>query len=217
MANSGLQLLGYALGMCGWIAIIAATALPQWKTSAYAGEVIITAVSIYEGLFMSCASQSTGQIQCKVFDSLLALPPRVQIARALMICSIVVGLFALGVSAVGMKCTRMGADNKVRKNRIAIIGGVVFLVAGLLCLTATSYYAADIAREFYSPNTPVQARYEFGQALFVGWAGACLVLMGGAFLCCSCNSKSSGKTSRPRGPPRRGPPSSTGSAQKEYV
>ncbi|XP_032816437.1 claudin-19 [Petromyzon marinus] len=217
MANSGLQMLGYALGMCGWIAIIAATGLPQWRTSAYAGEVIITAVSIYEGLFMSCASQSTGQIQCKIFDSLLALPTRVQITRALMICSIVVGLFALGVSAVGMKCTRMGSDNKTRKNRFAILGGVVFLVAGLLCLSGTSYYAAEIAREFYSPLTPVQARYEFGQALFVGWVGACLVLMGGAFLCCSCSSKPSGKKSRPRGPPRHGPPRSKGSGRTDYV
>ncbi|XP_077700578.1 claudin-19 isoform X2 [Canis aureus] len=73
MANSGLQLLGYFLALGGWVGIIASTALPQWKQSSYAGDAIITAVGLYEGLWMSCASQSTGQVQCKLYDSLLAL------------------------------------------------------------------------------------------------------------------------------------------------
>ena len=76
MANSGLQLLGYFLAMGGWVGIIASTALPQWKQSSYAGDAIITAVGLYEGLWMSCASQSTGQVQCKLYDSLLALDGR---------------------------------------------------------------------------------------------------------------------------------------------
>lgn len=73
MANSGLQLLGYFLALGGWIGIISTTALPQWKQSSYAGDAIITAVGLYEGLWMSCASQSTGQVQCKIFDSMLSL------------------------------------------------------------------------------------------------------------------------------------------------
>lgn len=78
MANSGLQLLGYFLALGGWVGIIASTALPQWKQSSYAGDAIITAVGLYEGLWMSCASQSTGQVQCKLYDSLLALEGRPQ-------------------------------------------------------------------------------------------------------------------------------------------
>lgn len=78
MANSGLQLLGYFLALGGWVGIIASTALPQWKQSSYAGDAIITAVGLYEGLWMSCASQSTGQVQCKLYDSLLALDGRLR-------------------------------------------------------------------------------------------------------------------------------------------
>lgn len=73
MANAGLQLLGFILASLGWIGSIVSTALPQWKIYSYAGDNIVTAQAIYEGLWMSCASQSTGQIQCKVFDSLLNL------------------------------------------------------------------------------------------------------------------------------------------------
>lgn len=33
---------------------------------------------------------------------------------------------------------------------------------------------------------PTPCRYEFGPALFVGWASAGLAMLGGSFLCCSC-------------------------------
>lgn len=73
MANSGLQILGFSLALLGVIGLIVGTILPQWKMSAYVGDNIITAVAMYEGLWMSCAFQSTGQIQCKVYDSILQL------------------------------------------------------------------------------------------------------------------------------------------------
>lgn len=36
--------------------------------------------------------------------------------------------------------------------------------------------------------TPILSlyRYEFGPAIFIGWAGSALVLLGGALLSCSC-------------------------------
>lgn len=73
MASGGLQLLGFVLASIGWIGIIISAALPQWKMSSYAGDNIVTAQAIYEGLWMSCVMQSTGQMQCKVYDSLLKL------------------------------------------------------------------------------------------------------------------------------------------------
>lgn len=73
MANGGVQLLGFSLGILGLFGIIASTAMVEWKASSYAGDNIITAQAMYEGLWKSCVSQSTGQIQCKVYDSLLQL------------------------------------------------------------------------------------------------------------------------------------------------
>ena len=74
MANSALELLGLMLALGGWGAVVAATALWQWQTSTYAGDNIVTAVSTYMGLWGSCVSTSTGQLQCKAYDSLLSLP-----------------------------------------------------------------------------------------------------------------------------------------------
>ncbi|XP_022363958.1 claudin-1 isoform X2 [Enhydra lutris kenyoni] len=131
MANAGLQLLGFILAFLGWIGSIISTALPQWKIYSYAGDNIVTAQAIYEGLWMSCVSQSTGQIQCKVFDSLLNLNSTLQATRALMVIGILLGLIAIFVATIGMKCMKCLEDDEVQKMRMAVIGGVIFLIAGM--------------------------------------------------------------------------------------
>ncbi|XP_072497367.1 claudin-7 [Notamacropus eugenii] len=186
MANSGLQLLGFALAALGLVGLIACTAIPQWQMSSYAGDNIITAQAMYKGLWMECVSQSTGVISCKMYDSVLALSAPLQATRALMVVSIVLGFLAMMVAATGMKCTRCGGDDKVKKARIAMSGGIVFIVAGLAALIACSWYGHQIISDFYNPLVPMNTKYEFGSAIFIGWAGSALVILGGALLSCSC-------------------------------
>uniref|UniRef100_UPI00398EBD92 claudin-1-like n=1 Tax=Pristiophorus japonicus TaxID=55135 RepID=UPI00398EBD92 len=213
MANSGFQLLGFALGFIGWIGIIASTSLPQWRTSSYAGDNIVTAQSIYEGLWMSCVSQSTGQVQCKIYDSMLKLNSTLQATRALMIIGILLGTLAILIAATGMKCTTCFGDDKAKKGKVATVGGVMFIISGLAALIATAWYGNRIVQEFYDPFTPVNTRFEFGQALFIGWAATALSILGGAFLCCSY-PKGSESSYPGRGYPRS---QSAPSAAKNYV
>ncbi|KAK2828727.1 hypothetical protein Q5P01_019761 [Channa striata] len=208
MAHSGMQMLGFSLALLGVIGLIAGTILPQWKMSAFVGSNIITAVSMYEGLWMSCAFQSTGQIQCKVYDSILQLNSALQASRALMVVSIIVTVAGLGVACMGMKCTNCGGDDKARKSRIAMTGGIIVVVGSLCSIIACSWYAHDIIQAFYNPFTPVNAKYEFGAAIFIAWAGAFLTVIGGIMLSASCPR---GK-SKPKYPISRPP-----SASKEYV
>lgn len=74
MANAGIQLLGFTLAFLGFIGSIISTIMVEWKASSYAGDNIITAQAMYEGLWKTCVYQSTGQMQCKQYDSLLQLP-----------------------------------------------------------------------------------------------------------------------------------------------
>ncbi|XP_051851826.1 claudin-7 [Antechinus flavipes] len=211
MANSGLQLLGFTMAALGWVGLIACTAIPQWQISSYAGDNIITAQAVYKGLWMECISQSTGLISCKMYDSVLALPASMQATRALMVVSLVLGFLAMMVAAMGMKCTRCGGDDKVKKARIAMTGGIVFIVAGLAALIACSWYGHQIVTDFYNPLVPMNTKFEFGSAIFIGWAGSALVFLGGALLSCSCPG-SEGKAGYR--PPRSYPKPSSA---KEYV
>ncbi|KAM3868671.1 claudin-7-A-like [Diretmus argenteus] len=207
MANSGLQILGFALSLIGLIGLIIGTILPQWKMSAYVGDNIITAVAMYQGLWMSCAFQSTGQIQCKAYDSILQLDSSLQATRALMIVGIIVTVVGLGVATMGMKCTNCGGDDKSRKSRIAMTGGILLLIGSLAAIIACSWFAHNIIQAFYNPFTPVNTKYEFGSAIFIAWAGAFLDVVGGGMLSASCPRTKS----TPKYPISR-PPSS-----KEYV
>lgn len=180
MAHSGLQLLGLVVALVGWGALVVAVALPQWQTSSFAGDTIITAVVTYQGLWMSCASQSTGQVQCKSYDSVLSLPAYLQATRALMVAAAVLGALAVALAVPGMECTKCGEDEPRRKAQIAGAGGTFFLLAGLLALIACSWYGHRIVTNFYDSSIPVNAKYEFGVAIFVGWAGSVLALLGGA-------------------------------------
>lgn len=47
-----------------------------------------------------------------------------------MVVSLVLGFLAMFVATMGMKCTRCGGDDKVKKARIAMTGGIIFIVAG---------------------------------------------------------------------------------------
>ncbi|KAL7386641.1 hypothetical protein ABVT39_011365 [Epinephelus coioides] len=211
MASAGIQLLGFTLAFLGFIGSIASTAMVEWKASSYAGDNIITAQALYEGLWKSCASQSTGQIQCKHYDSLLQLPGIVLGTRGLMLSAIMLCLIAILVATVGMKCTTCLAEQPQQKDKVALAGGVIFIIAALLALVGTSWYGHRIAKDFYDPFTPTNSRYEFGSALYVGWGSACLILIGGGFLCANCSGKSSSKA--PRYPPSR----SAGQPGKDYV
>ncbi|KAJ8357335.1 hypothetical protein SKAU_G00201290 [Synaphobranchus kaupii] len=193
MANSGVQLLGFSLAFLGFIGLIASTAMPEWKASSYAGDNIVTAQAMYEGLWMSCVSQSTGQVQCKVYDSLLQLPTEVQATRALMITAILLSFVSVLVAMVGMQCTTCLQHDKQQKDKAALAGGVLFIIAGVAALVATSWYGNRIAVHFYNPFTPTNSRYEFGKALFVGWGAAAFSILGGGFLCCNCMGASSGQ------------------------
>uniref|UniRef100_A0AC11BZF7 Claudin 7 n=1 Tax=Ovis aries TaxID=9940 RepID=A0AC11BZF7_SHEEP len=215
MANSGLQLLGFSMALVGWVGLVACTAIPQWQMSSYAGDNIITAQAMYKGLWMDCVTQSTGMMSCKMYDSVLSLPAALQATRALMVVSLVLGFLATFVATMGMKCTNCGGDDKVKKARIAMTGGIIFILAGEPQVQGgdkdSVNHPEGIVSDFYNPLVPMNVKYEFGPAIFIGWAGSALIILGGALLSCSCpGSESKAGYRAPRSYPK---PNSA----KEYV
>ncbi|XP_051903462.1 claudin-15b isoform X2 [Hippocampus zosterae] len=198
-----LEILALSLGFLGWIMVSVSLQDQYWKESSNDGSVITTS-TIYENLWMSCASDSTGIYNCRDFPSLLALPGYIQASRALMIAAIVFGTFGLVGTLVGMQCSKIGGENYVLKGRIAAIGGVFFLLQGMCTMIAVSWYAANITQEFFDQFYP-GTKYEIGEGLYIGWSSAVLALCGGGCLVCSCSCKESGeKVPYPYQPSSRG-------------
>ncbi|XP_061575856.1 claudin-4-like [Cololabis saira] len=207
MVSAGMQILGIALSIIGWIGVIVACAIPQWRVTAFIGQNIVTAQTTWEGIWMTCVVQSTGQMQCKVYDSMLALSQDLQAARALTIVAILVGLMAMLLAVAGGKCTNC-VEDEASKAKVCIAGGVMFIIAGVLCLVPVCWTAHSVVRDFYNPMLVSSQKDELGAALFIGWGASALLILGGGLLCANCPPKDnfSAKYSAPRS-----------SAPKDYV
>ncbi|XP_025049734.1 claudin-9 [Alligator sinensis] len=183
MASAGLELLAMSLAILGWLGAIIACTLPMWKVTAFIGNNIVVAQIIWEGLWMNCIVQSTGQMQCKVYDSMLALPQDLQAARALMVVSVLLAVAALLIGIMGAQCTNC-VEDEVYKARVIIVAGALFVTSGLLCLIPACWSANSIIQDFYNPLVADALKRELGAALYLGWAAAALLILGGALLCC---------------------------------
>ncbi|XP_026768096.1 claudin-15 isoform X1 [Pangasianodon hypophthalmus] len=188
MVNAAVEVMAFLLGFAGWA--MSGIVIPYrfWKISTIEGNVI-TASIVYENLWMSCATDSTGVHNCREFPSMLGLAGFVQACRALMIASIVLGTFGLIFTLVGMQCSKIGGENYIVKGRIAILGGVFFILQGLSTMIAVSWYAFNITQEFFDPLYP-GTKFEIGEGLYIGWCSATLALIGGCCLLCVCGNDS---------------------------
>ncbi|XP_053504727.1 claudin-4-like [Ictalurus furcatus] len=183
--SMGMEIGGIALGLIGWIIAIVTCALPMWKVTAFIGANIVTAQVIWEGIWMTCVVQSTGQMQCKVYDSMLALPQDLQAARAMCIISIILGVLAVMISIMGAKCTNC-IEDEASKAKVMIVSGICFIISGLLTLIPVSWTSNTIVQDFYNPILTSAQRRELGASLYIGFGAAALLIIGGALLCCTC-------------------------------
>uniref|UniRef100_A0A3Q3IBB5 Uncharacterized protein n=1 Tax=Monopterus albus TaxID=43700 RepID=A0A3Q3IBB5_MONAL len=184
MASMEMQLLASGLCLLGWIGIIISCLLPMWKVTAFVGSTIVTAQTVWEGIWMACVAQSTNEIQCKPYESLLILGAEVQAARALMVLAITTGIAGLLLVFVGGKCTRFLDEQGGIKSKLALAAGAVFIATGLLCLIPTSWTAGAVVKNFYSTTIESQRR-EIGACLYIGWGASIMLILGGGLLICT--------------------------------
>ncbi|XP_070761459.1 claudin-4-like [Enoplosus armatus] len=188
MASMGMQMVGCVLALFGWIGVLIVCAAPMWRVTAFIGSNIVTSQTMWEGIWMSCVVQSTGQLQCKVYDSMLALSTDLQGARALVVVSIITGIAGLLIAFAGGKCTNFIAEERA-KAKASVAAGVVLIISGFLCLIPVSWTASIIIRNFYNPVLVEAQKRELGASLYIGWGAGALLVLGGGLLCANCPPK----------------------------
>ncbi|XP_054431872.1 claudin-17 [Pteronotus mesoamericanus] len=191
MVLHALQIAGLVLGFVGMAGTLGTTLLPQWRVSAFIGSNIVVFERIWEGLWMNCVRQAKATLQCKLHGSLLALPPVLEAARALMCVAVALSLAALLVGVGGMKCVQCAGSSGRTKACLLGTAGVLFLLTGLLVLIPVSWTAHIVIRDFHNPAVHVAQKRELGAALFLGWASAAVLFLAGGLLCgvCCCHRK----------------------------
>ncbi|XP_021405830.1 claudin-8 [Lonchura striata] len=199
MACCMLQITGLIFGGVGMVGTLAATAMPQWRVSAYVDGNIVVFETIWEGLWMDCISQLGIRLQCKLYDSVLALPPLLEAFRALMCLAAGLAVVAFLTAIAGVKYTRRGTHGPRAVSIFILAAGAAFLLTGTLVLIPVSWTGGSIIRDFYDPEVPVPLKRELGAALYVGWGSAALLLAAGAMYChCWCRAGTAARHSHPR-------------------
>ncbi|NXX57584.1 CLD22 protein, partial [Scopus umbretta] len=183
-----MQLSGMLFSLVGWVLSCLTTYLPQWKNL----NLELNELEIWTmGLWQACVVQEEGGMQCKDFDSFLALPPELRISRILMVFSNGSGLLGLLLSGFGLDCLKIGERQQEQKKRLLLFGGMLFWISGITAIVPVSWVAHSTVQEFWDANIPdIVPRWDFGEALFVGWlAGFCLILGGSLLNCTICSTE----------------------------
>ncbi|XP_070264134.1 putative claudin-24 [Myotis yumanensis] len=182
-----MQFVGLVLSVLGWVLSMITTYLPHWKNL----NLELNEMENWTlGLWQACVVRDEVGRQCKDFDSFLALPVELRVSRILMFLSHGLGLLGLLVSGSGLDCLRVGERQRERKKRLLILGGVLFWTAGVGVLVPVSWVAHVTVQEFWDETLPeVVPRWEFGEALFLGWFAGFSLLLGGCLVtwaaCCT--------------------------------
>ncbi|KAM5311739.1 putative claudin-24 [Glossophaga mutica] len=175
-----MQFVGLLLSLLGWVLSIITTYLPHWKNL----NLDLNEMENWTiGLWQACVIQEEVGRQCKDFDSFLALPAELRISRVLMFLSNGLGFLGLLVSGFGLDCLKIGESQQKLKKWLLILGGILLWTAGLTALVPVSWVAHVTVQEFWDETIPeIVPRWEFGEALFLGWLAGFSLLLGGCLL-----------------------------------
>ncbi|XP_066504510.1 claudin-22 [Hoplias malabaricus] len=181
-----LELLGVFFSLTAWVCSLTTTLMSCWLT--LSTELLPT--ESYElGLWGTCVVQELGVLECRPYDSLLGLPPDIRLARVLMLATLATGLMGLTLAIPGIYVVNScrGTETIKAKRTLKMLGGILCLGAGVLGLVPVSYVAHLTVLRFFDESVPdVVPRWEFGDALFWGWAASFLHLAAGSLLVTSC-------------------------------
>ncbi|XP_008307054.1 claudin f [Cynoglossus semilaevis] len=185
MGRIGKEIAAQIISFIGLVGVSVTCGIPMWRVTTYIGANIVTGQVVWDGLWMNCVMQSTGQMQCKLNESLMRLTPDLQAARALVIISLVCGGIGFIVSFIGAKCTS-SLKKDSSKAIVVIIGGCLIIVAGILVLIPVCWSATITITDFMSALTLQTQKREIGASIYIGWASAGILLVGGIILTTSC-------------------------------
>ncbi|KAG7260480.1 hypothetical protein CRUP_026390 [Coryphaenoides rupestris] len=203
MAAMLLQLIGFMLSALGLFLISAATVMDMWSLQDRSGTVV-TNFYTYAGLWASCVGTSYGTTQCRPYFTILGLPALLQAVRALMIVGIILGAIGCMTAIFALKCLKMGSMEDNVKATMTLAAGIMNLLAGVCGVAGVSAFANLIVQSFRfniltegnfslaggggmgGMSGGLRPQYTFGPALFVGWIGSAILVVGGVLMCLAC-------------------------------
>ncbi|EMP32951.1 Claudin-23 [Chelonia mydas] len=177
MRTPSVMIVGLVLGPCCLLLNLVSTLTPCWRQVSRIPNKPVDLI-YQQGIWDLCEeTQSTHQRQCGLPDELgyFSMQP-VQVAKGLMVSSLIVTVVGLVVAALGVRCWQ-----EEPHYLLAGLSGLLLFASGLMSLIPVSWYNHDLS------TLPVttDSTLEVGYSLVLGYLGSCLELIGGFSLALS--------------------------------
>lgn len=185
MGRIAKEVSGQTLCFIGLVGACLTCGLPMWRTTYFIGANIVTGQIVWDGLWMNCVMQATGQMQCKVESSIMSLTSDLQAARALTVIAIVISFVGVLLTFVGGRCSSC-LKNESSMSKVVILGGILCIVAGVICLIPVCWSSVFTITDFNNPLVTATQKREIGSCIYIGWGTSVILLLGGIILCTAC-------------------------------
>lgn len=198
MGGQGRLIGGLALCLVGVLGVCVSCGLPMWRETSFVGANVVTAQSVWDGLWLHCVVQSTGQMQCKRHKTLITLTFDIQAGRALTLISIIAGFLGFIVTLLGGGAVNCSGDppdpqenrsSSATKKKACLLGGALCILAGILCLISVTWSAAATISLYNDPLVISALKREVGSSIYIGWVSSVLLLLSGALICFVCGEE----------------------------
>ncbi|XP_013884716.1 claudin-4 [Austrofundulus limnaeus] len=199
MGKIAKEVSGQIISFVGLCLASVTCGVPMWRVTTYIGANIVTGQVIWDGLWMRCVMQATGQMQCTMANNVMSMSQDLQASRALVIICLIVGLIGFLVTFIGAKCTSCLKTEWGSANAV-ICGGVLIILAAILVLIPVCWSAAITISDYGSSSLTETQKRELGASIYIGWAAAAVLLIGGIILTTSCPPRQKFYPNYPVGP-----------------
>ncbi|XP_030633877.1 claudin-4-like [Chanos chanos] len=170
-----IELAGFGIGCTGWLCSILTRFLPMWNITGPTDNVTTVSVPMYwGGIWLSLEEHNN--LHCSFYQSMMSLSGSFRSWQALLTAAICVGLSPVVLYVVGLV-------KFPQRVQVKAASGAAFLVSGLLLLVVSAWTTHSTAE---SLNSALSLKREWGIALYFGWVGTALLMVGGGVLCINC-------------------------------
>ncbi|XP_062844114.1 claudin-4-like [Trichomycterus rosablanca] len=184
--DSRLELASFAVALCGWICAILTRILPVWIVTGAVDNSTDTLSLYWDGIWLGWQEPSLGDLHCHFYQSLLSLSGGFGSWK-------VVFNVLLGVGAIPTVLYIVCLARFPQMVRIKAAAGFGFILSGLLMLVLMSWVTHITNSNL---KTLITLKKDWGAALYFGWIGTVLFMVGGGVLgtwCCNAAPQEQGQ------------------------
>ncbi|XP_067849549.1 claudin-34 [Heptranchias perlo] len=189
------QLVGFVLGVVGWIGSAIAAGLVQWRVWHVRSAAITSGVA-WVGIWRVCFFSSAlttprfRMMSCQRMGALDAFVPlEITVAQGLMLAAVVAGALGKAATVYGLRNVYFGGERPLRQIKVALTAGGSLHLLACVCVaipaawnlsSVVSNRGIEFPPHFHLPGSPWAQ--EAGAAVYVAIFSSALLLLAGILL-----------------------------------